>query len=306
MILHNNLIHLFENYHYKNFQHKIQNLSTKKMIDFYVENFMNSKYKFDFDRENNKGIISFKFFNTLSNVLNLNCFFLDHYLLQNEIEEDYQFLFKKSYEKYINKIDFIIARQPIDSQKSIQALFKNNFYYVCSESIFSKNISKQEITDNDKFKNISIPKEEELSVIKEIALNYHKCNRYLRDEFFNPEIIQKLFERSIERTYKKNWLYVYKEQGEILGYITFLINEKISSFHEKASYGSLDYIVVKEKYQGKNIGFLLNQYAIRELQKKQVSFLSVKTMANNYPAIRLLHRDQFILTSQNVIMHLRK
>lgn len=276
------------------------------MANSYMQNFLNSSHSLNFDIKNNKGVASFKYFHTLSKVLNLNCFFLDNFLLENESENDYKSLFLECFNKYKDDIDFIIARQPIDNQNAIRALSKNNFYYVCSESIFSKDITKEEIQDYEEFNNITTPTKDELPAIKKLAENYHKCNRYLRDEFFSAETVQKLFEKSIENTYKKNWLYVYKEKDEIIGYITFLINEKISSTHQNLNYGSLDYIVVKEKYQGKNIGFLLNQYAVRELKKKNISILSVKTMANNYPAIRLLHRDQFILTSQNVIMHLRK
>ena len=299
---------LFYQYRYKQFQHHLQSLNTENLINKYIADLEKYPYKFIEQHDQQvRGLLSFTPFSTLSKILKQRIFFLNHFLIDDRYST-YQQLFLVAFQKFSQEIDFLISRQPINNVKAVNSLLKNGFYYVCGESIFTLNLAKYQIPEIKDQGCISLAQQEDLAEIKSIAKFNHKHNRYLNDSFFDKKNIHQLFEKTLEYSFAHpdHNICVYKKNKQIVGYISFIHNKNLSQDIGNATYGSLDYIVIDERFQNNNIGYALNNYALQQLKAKKVNIISVKTMANNYPAIRLLLKNHFVITSQNVILHYLK
>lgn len=296
---------LFLQYGYKDFQHDRQFVDGKKLALEYEKKFLSEKYNYLY-RENNKiiGAASMNFFKTLSEIWDKNVFFVRDFVVDEKIKDSYDNLLKEFLEKYEKDIDFLIIKQPIDNYNAINALIKNNFYYVCNEVIYTLNLTKHvpEAVRASEF--VREAEEKDLDFIKKMVYGNHKFNRYLFDPVFSISDVTKLYEKVIEQSFKNKHhrIYVYEKNGKILGFITTIYNQKISYMMDNR-YGSFDYIIVDEKFQKQGIASSLMHHALIDFLKEDIRIVSVKTMANNYPSIRLLIKDNFFVTSQNIVLH---
>jgi len=139
-IAYNHLYELFNQYKFKYFQQKIQNINRKRIIKFYIDNFLNSSYKFiSYDNQEPIGLISFSKVKFLDKYFKKNIYIVKDFLAVDSSKEIYSDLLKNV--NYKN-IDFLMIKVPVSDYNAINTLTKTGFYYVCTETYLSLNIKK--------------------------------------------------------------------------------------------------------------------------------------------------------------------
>ena len=306
--LNKDLKQLFLDYPYKDFQHKKQKIDSSLLASFYAKKFLKSNYQYLF-KENDiiKAIISISSFKMLSNLCQKKVFFLCNFLAFQEHSKYYQAAIKNFFKDNKHHFDILITKQPVGNTSGINALLSQGFSYICSESIYSFSL-KNQVIDRNKFQNIRLASEKDLPILQKIATCNHLYNRYLYDKQFNPSHIKELYEKTIEASFfnDNQKIFIYEENNKIMGFITIILNKNLSTLISEENYGSLDYIAIDKPFQKLGLGFVLNNYGLNYFQENKISIVSVKTMTDNYPAISLLTKNQFYLTSQNLILHYHK
>ncbi len=301
---------LFMQYSFKEYQLEKQKIDKKRLAKNFAKNFKENKITYLY-KEKNKvlGLASLQKFDALSNICKRNVFFLKDLVVEKNQQKTYENLINNLFNKYQDNFEFLINRQPVDNNPAINALLKKGFYYVCSESIYTLNkLQKKIISENKEFNHIKKATKKDLLFLQKIASNNHNYKRYLFDSFFKSVQIKDLYNKVIENSYEKknHEIFVYKKNDKIKGFISFIINQKLSQAM-KVNYASLDYITVDKRYQKEGIGYLLSEFALKTLKEKFKSeVISVKTMANNYQAINLLTKMNFCKTSESLILHYQK
>ena len=301
---------LFKNYFFKEYQLEKQKIDKVKLAKDFESNFIDNKKTYLYKRgEKILGLASLKRFDALSNICGKEVYFLKDLVVEKNQQELYEKLVKNLYEKYSPIFDFMITRQPVDNHQAINALLKKNFYYVCSESIYTLNdLNKKPTAENEAFKFIRKARKEDLPTLKKVASNNHNFKRYLFDSFFKSEQIKDLYDQVIENSYKQgnHEIFLYEKENKIKGFISLILNQNLSKLMN-IHYASLDYITVDSKYQKDGLGYLLSTFALKRLKEQFKSeVISVKTMSNNYQAINLLNKMGFCKTSESMILHFKK
>ncbi len=297
----------FQTYPYKQFQQFFSKINQSIVAENQLNSFLKDPICFILEDNNTglyQGIASMAFFPMTSIAFSMQCFLLKNFFVKKPTQALYDQLLEGLLKKTKNQVDFIISRQPVDNVLGIKALCLKNFYYVCMESVFTLPLEQVTFENLESFNHITMAEEKDLDVVFDLAKKNHAENRYLYDGFFDPTKVQDLYQQVIRQSYQKSnqALFVYRLKKKIIGFITTIKNQSLSQ-QMGFGYGSLDYIVVDKEFQKQNIGYFLNAYALKDLYKKGVLFASVKTMASNYKAIKLLHKNGFTLTSQNVLLH---
>ena len=309
---------LFASYPFKRFHLYLSKLDKHRLAEIYADNFYRDDIQELISINNHPlGLASLKRFSSLSTHFNLNAYFLKNFIHNEQVQNGYEKLLQNIFRNQkSNQLDFMITRQPVDNVEAINALLKYRFYYVATETVYDLNLQHINNIDNMDFELVEMinPKnydthtnQQESDQIKKIAHDNHHDNRYLCDPFFAPEHVKRFYANIItDSLSKKNHeVFAYRLDGKIRGFITTIINE---DFNHKMPYryASLDYIAVDYPYQKKNIGYVLNNYALDHFRKRDIDFVSVKTMGSNYRAMRLLSKSRFVIGSQNMILHWKK
>ncbi len=295
--------HFFRNYTYKKFQHRIQQIDPEQMAAFYSEKFRAEENTFFFpDQGQARGIASLVYMPCFSRAIDREVYFLKTFIAGEDEEKVYRELACRV-TKAVPR-GFIISKVPVDNQNSINALSGTGFYYVCTESVFSLNAGKLAEIDQSGFEQVFPCSEAMLPGLTRISAANHRDVRYYYDANFPHDKIKNYFSSIVRQSFRHphHRVFVYRCDNEIAGFITVIINKQLGELMH-SGYGSLDYIVVDKKFQRQNIGYTLNNYALAFLQKEGIINISVKTMGSNYQAMRLLTKNRFIITSQNLVLH---
>ena len=109
------------------------------------------------------------------------------------------------------------------------------------------------------------------------------------------KVVEELFNlRGIEESINNNTFtkhYVYKEDNEIIGYINYDI------MYERSE---LIQINVLDSYQGKHIGSKLMDYMFNDLEKNNVSEITLEVRIDNIKAINLYKKYGFVEVGKRV------
>lgn len=307
---------LFSNYSYKDYQQKLEKLSPenlKQLIDFFADHFLKQKKRLLLEdgEENALGLVSLRDFSLLSSVLKLDAFLVRDFYASQQLKlekrrETYKKMTQWLQDQYCNKPSFASARIAIEDNLAISALTEANFYYVTSESLFCKTLTKNDFPKNfeSMITNIRPYKQGDLQQIKSIACENHKIGKFHCDVNFSHEEIKTIYVKTLESSLKcdRHKVFVYALGEEVIGFITVIENKSLSEKLGRG-YGSLDYICVKKDHQKSGVGLALNLFGMDYLFKRHCATLYVKTLSHNYPAINLLNKSGFSLASTSLIYH---
>ena len=132
----------------------------------------------------------------------------------------------------------------------------------------------------------------------ELAYISGTFSRFKRDTRFTENDFKKLYRKWIERSVQKELadeVFVYKDNEEILGFITIKI---------QAQQARVGLIAVNPNQQGKNIGGQLIKKAENYLFNEGIIELFVSTQGINFPAIQFYLQNKFEFFSKQSIYHL--
>ena len=254
-----------------------------------------------------KGLLSLSHLSDFSKAMGFSIYLLKDYLVNKSDEKTYTNL-EEEFKKITIQLSShycLVAKPPIDDVQGINSLVKLGFYHVGGETFFSLDLDRiKDYQRVSSFQNIRLGEEKDLIELKILSNQSHFDIRYLYDPVFDVEAVKKYYANIVTNSFfkKNHFVFVYEEHGQIKGFLTAIINENIYQLTGR-KLSSLDYISVSPSCQQKAIGFALNCYALNYLKKNGINAVCVKTMASNYRAIKLLRKNDFTLTSQNLVLH---
>ncbi|MDO5712220.1 MAG: GNAT family N-acetyltransferase [Micrococcales bacterium] len=83
------------------------------------------------------------------------------------------------------------------------------------------------------------------------------------------------------------------ETDEIVGYAALRFVTSGATFDLGESFGDIETLAVKPGYRGKGVGAALLAACQRELERREIKFVSLQTLASNEKALRLYERAGF-------------
>jgi dTDP-4-amino-4,6-dideoxy-D-galactose acyltransferase len=139
--------------------------------------------------------------------------------------------------------------------------------------------------------------QDDIPILQAMAKISHRDSRFYSDGNFPNKICDALYEKWIERSCAgyANEVLIAEYQGRVAGYVSCHLG------HLKE--GSIGLLAVHPDFQGKGLGRLLVEGAIRWFADHDVCRATVVTQGKNYKAQRLYQRCGFVTKSVHVWYH---
>jgi L-amino acid N-acyltransferase YncA len=296
---------LFIDYPYKNFQLKNIGIDKNRMVDYLIDTisgkdiFNYSAYQLD----KLKAFISLRKLNMLSKFFDYSIYSIRHFLKSNDNEKDPQLLLNYALSSMLDA-DVITSKVASDDISIIHSLETNSFNFVGNQIDLILNLNEYNIDKSIDENNISLVKEDELSDVLRIIEMVHTKNPYAYDPNFDNDLVKKLYQKitvdaAKEKSYK---IFVYKINSKIIGFITMKYNYNFSAYSKKKC-ASLDFIGVDKNEAFKGLGVQLNIYVLNMLKSEGYDICAVKTLSDNYSALRICNKLGFKITGSSLLFH---
>lgn len=136
------------------------------------------------------------------------------------------------------------------------------------------------------------------SKLIDLSIQSGLYSRYKLDKNFKNQEFERLYTAWIENSVNKkiaDFTFVYRENSEILGFITMKIN---------GNSGQIGLIAVDETSRGKSIGKKLIFAVMNQLKQMQITDLDVATQSGNEEACQFYQRVGFTAAKRENIYHI--
>jgi ribosomal protein S18 acetylase RimI-like enzyme len=140
--------------------------------------------------------------------------------------------------------------------------------------------------------------------VLEIVEDTHVHNRFAYDPIIREDLARSLYRRLVENCFDQPQftVLVARSLGTVEGFIISKTNETFFQVVGKKT-GSLDLIGVRPAARNRGLGAELNRAALHRLAQDGVAYAAVRTLANNYPALRITFKTGFAITSTSLHFH---
>jgi dTDP-4-amino-4,6-dideoxy-D-galactose acyltransferase len=170
--------------------------------------------------------------------------------------------------------------------------------YAENKVIFSKRLDQIDGVRNSNVFEVSVdfPRNQ----IYELAFESGKFSRFKLDPNFSQNEFEKLYIKWVDNSFNKEFadaVFVYKEQGKILGFVTYKVCGK---------YATVGLLGVCSKHQGKGIGKKLIQSVEMELANKGIEELRIPTQLQNELACKFYKGLSYNIIENKMIKHFWK
>lgn len=144
---------------------------------------------------------------------------------------------------------------------------------------------------------------DEADMLERIAAAGHTHSHFFNDPRLDPDAARRLFAdwatRCARLESSRTWL--ARLHARCVGFLTALFNPGVAA-HTGRHVGVIDFIVLAPEAQGKGLGTLLVQTALAELAAS-CDLIEIRTMLDNFAALRLYQRCGAVLSSADVHAH---
>jgi len=167
-----------------------------------------------------------------------------------------------------------------------------------TKTIFSKKLTEKHYLNDIIFDYDEFPLSE--NSLYDLAYESGKHSRYKQDENITEEKFKELYKLWIVNSINKSFadkIFYFKENEEILGFVTFKIKE---------SFAQIGLIAVSPNSQGKGIGKKLLQCAENYCFKKNIEALFIPTQLENVPACNFYRKMGYEISEKIIIKHFWK
>lgn len=296
---------LFIDYPYKNFQLANIGIDKNRMVDYLIDTISGEEI-FNFSAyhlEKLKSFISLRKLKVLSDFFGYSIYSIRHFLKQNQDEKATQLLLNFAV-SCMQDANVITSKVASDDINIIHSLEENSFNFVGNQIDLILNLEDYSILEGIDEKNISLVTEEELPGVLNIIEMVHTKNPYAYDPYFDNNKVKKLYQKITidafkNKTYK---IFVYKLKNKIIGFITLKYNYNFSSYSKKKC-ASVDFIGVDKSNAFKGLGSQLNAFIVNLLKKENYDICAVKTLSDNYSALRICNKLGFKITASSLLFH---
>jgi ribosomal protein S18 acetylase RimI-like enzyme len=250
-----------------------------------------------------KGLIALQRLPWMSRHFGMRMYAIRHLLVRSDGPLEHTRLVRFVMEE-LPEVDFLDCRVAVDDIYSAHALELCGFRYVGTEVFMGRTLDPKitdlSLPDANVHTCSSLERDDVLDIVEQT----HIHNRFVYDPLIQKDIATSLYRRLLENCFDTDQFHVMvaRSNNEVDGFITSKISESFSNIVGVRS-GSLDFIGVRPKSRSRGLGVTLNRAALFHMARRGVRFVSVRTLASNYPALQILYRSGFSVTSSSLHFH---
>jgi predicted N-acetyltransferase YhbS len=300
------ILQLFNDYSFKDYQIKFMGASKERMVDYLKKSLRQPDLQTICLIERNKvvGFISLKPLPWLSRHFGFRMYGVTH-LLAKEKSPLIQARLLRYVAEETNDVDFLDCRIAANDVHGAHALEICGFRYVGAEIYLGQILKKEHrYAPRPLFKIDPCRQASDRDQVLKIAGQVHLHNRFHYDPFIKEENAQSLYRALVANCFDDDQFEVLmvRSSAMVEGFIVSKFNRPLS---QELGFGcaSLDFIGVRPETQNRGLGQALNQWALHQLAGKKVAFVGVRTMASNYSALTVCHKTGFQMTSASLHFH---
>lgn len=296
---------LFKRYPFKDFQLQQLDIPKAKMVSFLRQGLFANFTKAAGLREGGRliGLIGVSALPWMSGLFGARMFTIRHFLTDDMGQGYFQTMIRYVLDQ-VEGVDFLDCRVATGDINAIHALENSGFRYVGNEIYLARSLVAEPVPeDYAQADCVACPdrlKEQVLSLVERT----HSHNRFMYDPEVSHEQAANIFRKYVSGiAFKEGYRTLIQHTGDrVDGFIIYKFTPALSAA-VGGNYASLDFIGVNRESQNKGIGECLNRAALHDLARSGATHVVVRTFGSNYPAIRILHKVGFKITSSDLHFH---
>lgn len=296
---------LFKAYPHKEYQLRTIGVSKDQMALYLESTLTNSGAQIICLRDGGRlvGLIALKHLPWMSEHFGLKMYSIRHLLARSDSPLVHARLLRYVIEE-LPEVDFLDCRVAVDDVYAAHALEACAFRYVGSEIFLGQKIgpnSQPQCLPGIEFRRC---RREDRSEILRIVREAHVHNRFVYDPIFEETAAKSLYCRLVTNSFDDNeFEFIVADSGNTIeGFVTLKMNTSFS--HAVGiSCGSLDLIGVRPEKRNRGLGAALNRAALYRMAQQRMQYVAVRTLASNYPALRICLQTGFTVTSTTLLFH---
>jgi GNAT superfamily N-acetyltransferase len=296
---------LFKEYPHKDFQLKSMKISKEVMANYLEATLRSAGTQSICLRANGNlvGLITLQFLPWMSEHFGLRMYAVSHLLAGSEGPMVRARLLRYVIEE-LQEVDFLDCRIAVDDVYAAQALEAAGFRYVGTEAYLGRVLGWEEPFDPPADIEIAECSPADRGQVLEIIEDTHVHNRFVNDPLIGGDLARSLYRKLVDNCFNQSQftVLVARCHGEVQGFIVSKVNETFCRVVGMKT-GSLDFIGVKPDYRNRGLGACLNRAALHRLAQQGVKYVGVRTLASNYPALRITFKTDFTVTSASLHFH---
>jgi ribosomal protein S18 acetylase RimI-like enzyme len=296
---------LFFEYPHKDYQLGIMGISKDRMADYLETTLRETGVQTICLRDNGSlvGLVALQFLPWMSEHFGMRMYAVRHLLARSDSPLMRTRLLRFVIEE-LDDVDFLDCRVAVDDIYSAHALEVCGFRYVGTEIFLGQKLQNLPQACANPAVEVgpceAVNREEVLKIVEET----HVHNRFVYDPLITETAARSLFRRLVQKCFDQSQfkVLVAKLRDRVQG---FLVSKTNSGFQDAVGLrtGSLDFIGVRPDTRKKGVGASLNRVALQAMAQERVTYVGVRTLANNYPALRNCLSTGFSVTSSSLHFH---
>jgi ribosomal protein S18 acetylase RimI-like enzyme len=296
---------LFLEYPHKNYQLQTMGIAKESMAAYLEKTLREPGVQTICLRDNGSlvGLVALQFLPWMSEHFGMRMYAVRHLLARSDNRLVCTRLLRFVIEELVD-VDFLDCRVAVDDIHSAHALEVCGFRYVGTEIFLGQKLQGPAEADVPNDVEVGPCKAFDCEEVLDIVEETHVHNRFVYDPLITERAARSLFRRLVEKCFDRSQfrVLVARSRNRVHG---FLVSKMNSGFQDAVGVrtGSLDFIGVRPDMRKNGVGAALNRVALAAMVRDGVSYVGVRTLANNYPALRNCLTTGFSVTSSSLHFH---
>lgn len=296
---------LFLEYPHKNYQLHTMGIAKESMAAYLEKTLREPGVQTICLRDNGSlvGLIALEFLPWMSEHFGMRMYAVRHLLGRSDNPLVCSRLLRFVIEELVD-VDFLDCRVAVDDIHSAHALEVCGFRYVGTEIFLGQKLQGPYQASSPDAVEVCPCQGQDRDEVLDIVEETHVHNRFVYDPLITERAARSLFRRLVQKCFDKSQFQVLvaKSGNRVQG---FLVSKMNNGFHDVVGVktGSLDFIGVRPDMRKNGVGASLNRVALHTMARERVSYVGVRTLANNYPALRNCLTTGFSVTSSSLHFH---
>ncbi len=296
---------LFLEYPHKDYQLRVMGASKYRMAQYLHSTLSEPGMQTICLRDNGSlvGLIALQFLPWMSEHFGLRMFAIRH-LLARSVGPLVLSRLLRFIKEELGEVDFLDCRIAVDDIFAAHALEVCGFRYVGTEIFAGKRLSISDQIEISPTVDVSCCEHRDRDEILEIAEEGHVYNRFMNDPLIESHAARSLYRRLLEKCFDHPQfdVLVAKSDDHVQGFIVAKTNLNFGHI-VGVGCGSLDFIGVRPEIRQRGVGSTLNRVALAQMAQNGLEYAGVRTLANNYAAMRNCFCTGFAVTSSSLHFH---
>ncbi len=296
---------LFAGYPFKDYQLNQMEIPKAKMCSMLARDLRDNPTRTLISKQNGllNGIVAIRTLPWISRIIEARAASITHFLATNQAPSILGRMLKELLSRETD-LDFIDCRVANGDIGAIHILEKAGFRFAGNDVFMARRMNTYRRQAGETTPTCRSLKGNDWPRVMELARKVHVHNRFMNDPRISREKASRIFTRYIAEFGCRNPYHglVHQENGRVTGFIFYKWNQRLYEVTGKR-YASLDFIGVDPEAQCRGIGHLLNTAALNHLAAQGADHVSVRTLGNNYPAMRILYKSGFKISSSDFHFH---